>query len=1008
MSNDLTTPNNAGDRVERLQSTINLAAGQYWRAKAEIPELRSTHKREKFSFKVTHTGEMEEYTVRERRRVPPEQVLLVKSLKVVDGDIHAIDLAAHPMDPDQSDLRFLVDEFFGFFEPAPDADLVRQRELGEINSAITGLQNEIVEGPPDLPAIGLAGAEAPDVTALVKMASHAEEIGQRVENSLVVAQQRATWISERTKLIGKQVEVLSRFHQERAVAALASVETTIRQVEKIKKGLRSLKLYTGEGVEVETVARGAAAPSDEPLTIYQRRLFLDEELLVHVGRGGIEYDDLRDLPRFIGEHPEFIERVAPMPRSVVLMNVRRHANLPAEVKSIAEAMDAMAKARLDTAAFLLVRNGENIHLVWSDHVWSFDGRRDDIDQYGLVRLFPSSVDLNAPFRGARGEDITPDSLTYSDARARFDDRGLAYRRLLILLWGLNDRESLFGTFYDRSKFDGWVAEGFQEQHFRFVADEALGLVESRMPIHDFIRSKNAYIQPGSRVLCLWRGLIDEDHAPGAFRWMERANKYEQTFNPTESFGIEVVRTQAGKLIVQAPVRRSYPEASKRVQVTLADAEGLRNSNFGMLCLDTVTAAEIDRYIESRRDREHYQSYLWMFMKARDILAAEEAAQAPVVGELQQAIVEAKVAEPAAAERAVAEAVRLWRAASKGVMFPARKDNPAAFRSVLNACFLLLGKDVDLRELGQRVAAATGRVPLRVSVNADGRPVLYATVLPDEERAQLGRQFWAYRAVIDRSKPFPHLVGPGFERLTDVIATENAVVDYPDAAAWKFDRPPAGISYDELNEVMEAINVGAKQARILLEGIGDIEFFNDAKQRVDDARSNGMVNRVENRYPVGLVWYGKKPVIVVLEEDPMFTFARHSAVTKQLVSNWFGSRYKNPGSHRELLEQAIDGRRIGHSLISMEQWRAWFRTQPNAYHGRPLRGLYPESNSTSPNWRQMVLAADRRYRDVKDDSGQYQREYEDFANVAIWTPEEAQALLDEVDEMKAARSVTPQP
>lgn len=926
---------------ERMLANPDLFSGQYWRTKGDIPAFIEEYERDSYSIRGSSGREMAKRHA--RRSLPAGMVLLVKSLKIVDGELHTVELAAHPSDIEQADLRFLAEEFFANFEFADDAEQVRQRELLALNAEIAAVQSKIIAGPPDLPALPSA-VSSPDLTSLVRLADRSDELQEQAAGHLVVAQQRAKWIERHTGEIQRSIEVMARFHKERAVAALASVEGTIRHVEKIQKGLRSLKLFTGDGVEIETIAEGKDAPSDEPLTIYQRRLFLDEELAVMLGKGGIDFDSLNDLPIFVQRNPAFIERVAPSPRSVVLLNVRRQAYLPEPAKSMAQALEQMTKERLDTASFLLIRNGENIHLVWSDLLWSFEGKRDDFDAMGLNRLFPSQLDLDKPFRGVDGREITAASLDYTDARSHFDDRSLTYKRLLILLWGLNDRLGLFGSFYDPAEFDGWASADFQFKHFRFIADDGLGLPENRANLFDWVQGKNSMLRHGSRVMCKWKGLDGPSSAPGCHRWSNRYSRYTQHARPAERWGLDLVVAKDGDLTVQMPVR--YDASShKKGLVTVNLLAETERGGINFLCLDDVALDELDRYIESRRDREHYLEYLAFFFEVRKQLVADRDAQSGVRQELIEAVVGASLADADAASSAVDRAMRLWRAANKAAIVQPRANAPKAFGAILSVIFILLGKDIDPGLLATKTAAALGRRPLRVSVSGAGKIVLYSEPNDSEHRPQLGTKYWVHRAVIERNKPFPGVLSESFEPIVR-RADEVVLADFDGVKDWSNGTPPALLTYDEMGAILAEINQGAERARIFLDGVGDDRaFFECAKKRTHDA-SKRYVERVDYRVPVGLVLHGDVPEIVYLEEDPLFIYARGGEGQQAEVSRMLSNLYKNSESH---IAQAVKiAKATGATLVrsDINGWKKTTRRDPHFY-GTLQRTRYFQSAGT---WR----------------------------------------------------------
>lgn len=85
----------------------------------------------------------------------------------------------------------------------------------------------------------------------------------------------------------------------------------------------------------------------------------------------------------------------------------------------------------------MVRNGQNIKQIYSP-----------VESHlGASRLFPSEDEQQGHFRGFDGTTIKFEDVAYTDRLKAHDLMALHYRRLLIMLFGLDQRLALFGQFY---------------------------------------------------------------------------------------------------------------------------------------------------------------------------------------------------------------------------------------------------------------------------------------------------------------------------------------------------------------------------------------------------------------------------------------------------------------------------------------------------------------------------------------------------------------------------------
>lgn len=730
--------------LEQLERLADLAAGQYWRAIADLPAVKRSYARSSGGKTVTDG----------RNPLAGGTVLLVQSLRHVDGHLHTVILAPHPLETDGAERRFLAADFFELFERESDPAAVRRREINALEAKIAGLQNELVEGPKDQPAI-TPPPSIPSVGQLVAAAPRAEALKKNAQILVEISKARAEWVQGKVAVLAADTATLARFHQEQAAAALAAVEDTLRYADHVASGVKTLGLYTGDGVEVVELCSGAPAPASEPLTLYQRKLYMDEEWLVHLKSGGADYEDLPAFGRALQEDRSLLERILPAPRSAVIMQYRRNAKAYFSKKGgelgdvIARSLADVEKNKPNFETFLLVRNGERVHQVWSE-----------LSTQDAQRLFPTKLEVErifrrgGSFRGLDATRITIADLDFTDALEEHQKAALFYKRLLILIWGLNDRLELFGEFYDRTRWNSWLSADFQASRFRFVTDDEDALVEIRPAFHEWAKQMNAHLQAGSRVVVRWDAAMDPITAPGATSWMKNFGGRTVAFRykPNEAFGFAVVRAKGTDLVTDVRCRydgwREVARTEIDAQVTLNRYVGKAgyNDSLDVLCLDAVKAADIDWYLNSRGERCSYLAYVDLFIAARNRLREEERQAEPFVSSLKRAALAASLvpetAEGAQAlDAAIEESIRLWRANRFGRAVPAPGDDDYA--QVLDAIgaqvYRLLGAaklDID------GIAAAAGsRAPLRLVSTGAGKLVLYATPEKNELHDFDGRFPW---------------------------------------------------------------------------------------------------------------------------------------------------------------------------------------------------------------------------------------------------------------------------
>lgn len=126
----------------------------------------------------------------------------------------------------------------------------------------------------------------------------------------------------------------------------------------------NVELYSGLVEELVQVKEGKAAPITTPLSVFQRRHYMDEECLANYEAGGMNFGHLKDFDTWLTKPGNF-DRLLPEPRCVVAFRIRRMKyDYDAEVRNwqqwIQLAFEKREYQKEDTRTFLYVRNGEQL------------------------------------------------------------------------------------------------------------------------------------------------------------------------------------------------------------------------------------------------------------------------------------------------------------------------------------------------------------------------------------------------------------------------------------------------------------------------------------------------------------------------------------------------------------------------------------------------------------------------------------------------------------------------
>jgi len=130
-------------------------------------------------------------------------------------------------------------------------------------------------------------------------------------------------------------------------------------IKRVEDRIFSVELYAGLCEEVELVKDGEPATLTEPVHLFQRRLYMDEECLANYDTGGMEFRHLRQFERWLCRKDN-LERIMPFPRTVVAFQVR-HKEKEREIAGFRDFIQMLNDKPLDKLTFLYIKNGKRVY-----------------------------------------------------------------------------------------------------------------------------------------------------------------------------------------------------------------------------------------------------------------------------------------------------------------------------------------------------------------------------------------------------------------------------------------------------------------------------------------------------------------------------------------------------------------------------------------------------------------------------------------------------------------------
>jgi hypothetical protein len=369
-------------------------------------------------------------------------------------------------------------------------------------------------------------------------------------------------IKARDKELPAIFKAIKAEHAELAMwmsAQLVPMEAEAAKLSKITDSIRSrifnVELYAGLVEVIEQVKDGDPPDLTTPITLLQRRHYMDEECLAHYETGGMQFRHIRAFDRWIAREDN-MRRLLPFPRCILAFRVRRY-NIEREVNGLSDFFQLMQEQKEDRRTFLYIRNGGQLfrmstridfgeHLfpdiaretlggvkLWAKHS---DGHVEDLitdhDYQERVKAWNERVarneenrkkweadkaaweatadkkerkengykwnwyheDTGLHFDEERFQPFDKTSVYYDDIKKYVQDQIDAHNRIALVLQGLLDRSPVL---HPHPPWQLWTEEG-AGQALRLIHDDSRALTPGEAPDFEAYRAKlNASIKPGS-------------------------------------------------------------------------------------------------------------------------------------------------------------------------------------------------------------------------------------------------------------------------------------------------------------------------------------------------------------------------------------------------------------------------------------------------------------------------------------------------------------------------------
>lgn len=423
----------------------------------------------------------------------------------------------------------------------------------------------------------------------------------------------------------------------------ASLRPQMAEMKKMEEVIDTINLYLGRDEAIEIVTEGSPAPAATPIVVRQETLYMDEESLLFADSDEFDFSRIDDFIDWLAADVKHADQVIPEKRGVVAIQPRRKEKRYGDTLS-----DAVYGVR-NAHTWFLIRNGENLYIMTTD----FEAG---------AKMVPSRDEFTSMFF-RDGVQLEPGSQAWIRAEEVAGARERHYMKIALILQGLIDRTAVFHPL-PAEKVSLLSPESYDIGHVILMADEDMAITSGRPDFETWLRSAQSSAREGSRVVFTsrhpdWPSHSTESHYYGHHERLSPSTAvmpHDGVYDLTKgsSSGTFKFLYERNETIY---TRYESKTPSRRASAVLHVGDG----NF--IPLDAVSLEEVDYYLNSRTERQHYAKSIGILRTVREIKVAEQVAEAPFRQMLAERLITAGVSEDEA-DREVTTLVDWWKHGNK--------------------------------------------------------------------------------------------------------------------------------------------------------------------------------------------------------------------------------------------------------------------------------------------------------------------------------------------------------
>lgn len=337
-------------------------------------------------------------------------------------------------------------------------------------------------------------------------------------------------------------------------------------VNKIHKVIGKIELYLGVNEDVVQIQDGETSPVDTPISLFQRILYMDEEVGV-VEEGGLDWKHIDDFDNWLIEG--HLDLIAPLPKCIVILKVRRKDKYYSS-----NVWNNKELNRNNNQTYILIRNGDKVYRIYTNLIIS-------------PRLFPGINEIEEKIDSSMNNSAVDD-----------------YHNHFLILQGIIDRSDLLWPL--PHKIDIFNEETWKGM-IQLVRDDENVLDDGRVTYKKWKEKLNSYNKVGSRIVYsgVEGGEDGERRIIGSNRWIAG-------FPPPGVYNLKRVSREDSHYkrfvfwynpedLIYDWGRYTYGSHTRKKAVGFEVSQ----NDYCIINYDMMKLEDIDFYLNCRQERHHY-------------------------------------------------------------------------------------------------------------------------------------------------------------------------------------------------------------------------------------------------------------------------------------------------------------------------------------------------------------------------------------------------------------------